>query len=75
MSIQESQQHASPGPAADNMDHANVIPDSQLDPETYQFPSHRLRRRQIHEDRTPLVLVACGSFRFVQLSMLVPVSC
>ncbi|KAJ2895845.1 putative nicotinamide mononucleotide adenylyl transferase protein [Zalerion maritima] len=28
----------------------------------YSFPSHRLRRRQHQCDKTPLVLVACGSF-------------
>lgn len=40
----------------------NIIPDSQLSPDTYRFPSERLLRRQRHEGKTPLVLVACGSF-------------
>lgn len=31
-------------------------------PQTYSFPSHRLKRRQTDPHRTPLVLVACGSF-------------
>ncbi|SPO04943.1 related to nicotinic acid mononucleotide adenylyltransferase [Cephalotrichum gorgonifer] len=30
--------------------------------ETYQFPSHRLRRQLKEPNKTPLVLVACGSF-------------
>ncbi|KAI2622026.1 Nucleotidylyl transferase [Hypomontagnella submonticulosa] len=30
--------------------------------DNYRFPSHRLLRRQNNPDRTPLVLVACGSF-------------
>lgn len=42
---------------------SNVVPDSQLDPDTYRFPSERLRRRQTQADKIPLVLVACGSFR------------
>lgn len=28
----------------------------------YAFPTYRLKQRQSHPDRTPLVLVACGSF-------------
>lgn len=28
----------------------------------YQFPTHRLKQRQLNPERTPLVLVACGSF-------------
>jgi nicotinamide mononucleotide adenylyltransferase len=28
----------------------------------YEFPHNRLRRQIIHADRTPLVLIACGSF-------------
>ena len=42
-----------------------LVADSQMSPETYQFPSQRLRRRQKQEGKTPLVLVACGSFRYV----------
>lgn len=45
-----------------------VVPDSQLNPETYRFPSERLRRRQTQADKIPLVLVACGSFRLVAVS-------
>ncbi|KAI1211335.1 Nucleotidylyl transferase [Annulohypoxylon truncatum] len=30
--------------------------------ENYTFPAHRLLRRQTDPERTPLVLVACGSF-------------
>lgn len=65
-------------PSVDTMDHdldqdaqeattslPNIIPDSQLSPDTYRFPSERLLRRQRHEGKAPLVLVACGSFRFV----------
>lgn len=68
-------------PSVDSMDHdldqdaqeattslPNIIPDSQLSPDTYQFPSERLLRRQRHEGKAPLVLVACGSFRFVIFS-------
>jgi nicotinamide mononucleotide adenylyltransferase len=29
---------------------------------TYNFPTHRLKRRMIDPSKTPLVLVACGSF-------------
>jgi nicotinamide mononucleotide adenylyltransferase len=28
----------------------------------YRFPTHRLKQRQNNPDKTPLVLVACGSF-------------
>jgi nicotinamide mononucleotide adenylyltransferase len=28
----------------------------------YTFPVHKLRRRQLEPGKTPLVLVACGSF-------------
>ncbi|ROW03100.1 hypothetical protein VMCG_05807 [Cytospora schulzeri] len=41
---------------------SNIVAESQLSPETYRFPSERLLRRQKHEGKTPLVLVACGSF-------------
>ncbi|KAH7013510.1 hypothetical protein EDB80DRAFT_374167 [Ilyonectria destructans] len=33
-----------------------------MTPEGYSFPSHRLQRTQVSSNRTPLVLVACGSF-------------
>lgn len=29
---------------------------------TYNFPTHRLKRRMNNPEKTPLVLVACGSF-------------
>lgn len=74
----ESSQQQLADPSIDRMDHdldqdaqeattslPNIIPDSQLSPDTYRFPSERLLRRQRHEGKTPLVLVACGSFRFV----------
>lgn len=32
-----------------------------MTPEGYSFPSHRLQRTQVSSNRTPLVLVACGS--------------
>ncbi|KAJ9155354.1 Nicotinamide-nucleotide adenylyltransferase [Pleurostoma richardsiae] len=35
---------------------------SQVSLDPYQFPADRLRRRQAQEGKTPLVLVACGSF-------------
>lgn len=35
---------------------------SEMTAETYQFPISRLRRRQRDAGRTPIVLVACGSF-------------
>ncbi|KAL5615085.1 hypothetical protein BROUX41_005144 [Berkeleyomyces rouxiae] len=38
------------------------IPASQMTLETYQFPAHRLRTRLTEPNKTPLVLVACGSF-------------
>lgn len=34
----------------------------EMKPETYTFPTHRLKQRQDKQDKTPLVLVACGSF-------------
>ena len=46
---------------------SNIVAESQLSPESYRFPSERLLRRQKHEGKTPLVLVACGSFRSVLL--------
>lgn len=85
MSTEALQQPAPSSPAADQMDldHShhnpqeegssslsNVVPDSQLDPDTYRFPSERLRRRQTQADKTPLVLVACGSFRSVLVLVL-----
>lgn len=85
MSTEAPQQPAPSSPAADQMDldHShhnpqeegssslsNVVPDSQLDPDTYRFPSERLRRRQTQADKTPLVLVACGSFRSVLVLVL-----
>lgn len=78
MTAESSQQQQLADPTVDRMDHdldqdaqeattslPNIIPDSQLSPDTYRFPSERLLRRQRHEGKTPLVLVACGSFRFV----------
>ncbi|KAL1846980.1 Nicotinamide/nicotinic acid mononucleotide adenylyltransferase 1 [Diaporthe australafricana] len=72
-SSQQQQQLADP--PIDQMDHdldqdaqeattslPNIVPDSQLSPETYRFPSERLLRRQRHPGKTPIVLVACGSF-------------
>ncbi|KAI7286024.1 Nucleotidylyl transferase [Hortaea werneckii] len=35
---------------------------SQMSLDTYTFPHSRLRRRLTSPDRTPLVLIACGSF-------------
>jgi nicotinate (nicotinamide) nucleotide adenylyltransferase len=37
-------------------------PASEMTLEQYEFPHNRLRRQIIHADRTPLVLIACGSF-------------
>lgn len=78
MTAESSQQQQLGDPSIDRMDHdldqdaqeattslPNIIPDSQLSPDTYRFPSERLLRRQRHQGKTPLVLVACGSFRFV----------
>ncbi|KAJ4393424.1 Nicotinamide/nicotinic acid mononucleotide adenylyltransferase 1 [Gnomoniopsis smithogilvyi] len=59
MDIDHSQQITQPE-ASSSL--SNVVPDSQLNPETYRFPSERLRRRQRQADKIPLVLVACGSF-------------
>lgn len=84
MTTETSQQQTPPSEAVDQMDvdHSqgtlqeaasaslsNVVPDSQLNPETYRFPSERLRRRQTQADKIPLVLVACGSFRSVLISL------
>lgn len=77
---QDSQHQALPNPTVDQMetDHHDeyshetsasspydIVPESQMRPETYQFPSDRLRRRQRYEGKDPIVLVACGSFRCV----------
>lgn len=68
MNTEDLQQHN----AMDNQDFSqeasasslhHVVPESQMRPETYQFPSERLRRRQRYEGKDPIVLVACGSFR------------
>lgn len=69
----EAQRNSSASTAVEPMDQQHtrevaaheesIVPETQLNLETYQFPAERLRRKQIHEDRTPLVLVACGSFR------------
>nr|POF17852.1 nicotinamide/nicotinic acid mononucleotide adenylyltransferase 2 [Quercus suber] len=40
----------------------SVMADTDMSLETYEFPSSRLRRRITSPDRTPLVLIACGSF-------------
>lgn len=78
MSAEENQQQVLPNPTVDQMDtdqHEelsqeasasslhDIVPESQMRPETYQFPSERLRRRQRYEGKEPIVLVACGSFR------------
>lgn len=78
MTAESSKSQQPADPPIDRMDHdldqdaqeattslPNIIPDSQLSPDTYRFPSERLLRRQRHEGKTPLVLVACGSFRSV----------
>ncbi|KUI53079.1 hypothetical protein VP1G_00313 [Cytospora mali] len=71
-----TEQQSASNPPVDQMDHdnhqdeaqealasnSNIVTDSQLSLETYRFPSERLLRRQRHEGKTPLVLVACGSF-------------
>lgn len=36
--------------------------DAITTPREYAFPQHRLKRRLQNPDKTPLVLVACGSF-------------
>lgn len=38
--------------------------------DNYSFPTHRLRRQQMDSNRTPLVLVACGSFSPISMSYL-----
>lgn len=78
MTTEEIQQQAPPTPTTQQMefDHYeelsqeasasslhDIVPESQMRPETYQFPSERLRRRQRYEGKEPIVLVACGSFR------------
>lgn len=54
---QDGQDQSQPAPE-------QLVADSQMSPETYQFPSQRLVRRQKQAGKTPLVLVACGSFRY-----------
>lgn len=43
-----------------------------MTPEGYSFPSHRLQRTQVSSNRTPLVLVACGS---CSSSPIIPEAC
>lgn len=43
---------------------ADGMSPSTMTPETYQFPSDRLRRQLKEPGKTPLVLVACGSCKF-----------
>lgn len=52
--------HQTPVPTPDQPQQppSNVI----TTPREYAFPQHRLKRRLQNPDRTPLVLVACGSF-------------
>nr|POE64956.1 nicotinamide/nicotinic acid mononucleotide adenylyltransferase 2 [Quercus suber] len=40
----------------------SVMADNDMTLDTYEFPASRLRRRITSADRTPLVLIACGSF-------------
>lgn len=78
MTTEEIQQQALPNSTTDQMDTDHqatlsqeaaasslhdIVPETQMRPETYQFPSERLRRRQRYEGKEPIVLVACGSFR------------
>ncbi|KAI9897015.1 hypothetical protein N3K66_008037 [Trichothecium roseum] len=46
--------------AAADIEVPNRVSDMTLD--NYRFPTHRLRMQQEDPERTPLVLVACGSF-------------
>ncbi|CAN8097903.1 unnamed protein product [Discula destructiva] len=76
MTSEIEQQQATPSSSSSQMDvdgaqdnlpeeassAVSYVPDSQLDPDTYRFPTERLRLRQTQADRIPLVLVACGSF-------------
>lgn len=39
-----------------------AAPDNAMSLDTYEFPASRLRRRITSSERTPLVLIACGSF-------------
>lgn len=41
----------------------------------YRFPHDKLKRRQTHPGKTPLVLVACGSFSRKALPPPFPVNC
>lgn len=50
---------AQPAPAHNSLADAAGL---DMSPETYRFPAHKLRRRQSQDGKTPLVLVACGSF-------------
>ncbi|PGH27776.1 nicotinate (nicotinamide) nucleotide adenylyltransferase [Polytolypa hystricis UAMH7299] len=42
--------------------HSHEPETSEMTTDTYQFPSDRLQTKQHQPDKTPLVLVACGSF-------------
>ncbi|KAL7270224.1 Nicotinamide/nicotinic acid mononucleotide adenylyltransferase 1 [Rhizina undulata] len=48
--------------AMDSTAMTNTASASNMTPETYVFPSHRLQRTLRDTSKTPLVLVACGSF-------------
>jgi nicotinamide mononucleotide adenylyltransferase len=45
-----------------NNHNAGTASVSTLTLSNYRFPTHRLKSRQSDPSRTPLVLVACGSF-------------
>lgn len=57
----ESQAPACARPATPGQQQATQEP--ELTPQDdYQFPHHKLKRTPVQEGKTPLVLVACGSF-------------
>ncbi|PGH07771.1 nicotinate (nicotinamide) nucleotide adenylyltransferase [Helicocarpus griseus UAMH5409] len=47
--------------ALTSVDDVNTVV-APLDPESYEFPQHRLKKTMTDSSKTPLLLVACGSF-------------
>lgn len=54
---QSHKETRSPATSPQNTDEPELIPVPE-----YQFPHHKLRRGSLKEGKTPLALVACGSF-------------
>lgn len=57
----QAQAPAGDQPTTLNQTQSHDKPDSRPQ-DDYRFPHHKLKRTPVQEGKTPLVLVACGSF-------------